>query len=109
MLRDISDRIAIEEENRRQARYVRLVHEVSATVHEARTIEAGLGAALGLIAKTMELPLGHFLPRPRKLCIDILEPIMPDDPAFADHRELSEAARQRIIAVPGAHACANPA
>ncbi len=61
VLRDISDRIAIEEENRRQARYVRLVHEVSATVHEARTIEAGLGAALGLIAKTMELPLGHFL------------------------------------------------
>ncbi len=45
------------------------------------------------------LPLGHFLPRPRKLCIEILEPIPPDDPAFADHRELSETARQRILAV----------
>ncbi len=44
------------------------------------------------------LPLGHFLPRPRRLRIDILEPILPDDPAFADSRQLAETARQRIIA-----------
>ncbi len=45
------------------------------------------------------LPMGHLLPRPRRLRIEILEPIQPDDPAFADHRELAEAARQRILAV----------
>lgn len=45
------------------------------------------------------LPHGHVLPRPRKVRIDILEPIAPDDPAFADHRELAETARQRILAV----------
>jgi PAS domain S-box-containing protein len=61
VLRDISDRIAIEEESRRQSRHVRLVHEVSAVVHEASTIEAGLEAALSLIAKTMNYSLGHFL------------------------------------------------
>jgi len=38
VLRDISDRIEVERESRRQARYVRLVHEVSAAVHEAETI-----------------------------------------------------------------------
>jgi len=61
VLRDISDRIAVEEENRRQSRYVRLVHEVSASVHEANTIESGLEAALSLIATTMNYSLGHFL------------------------------------------------
>ncbi len=61
VLRDISDRVGIERENRRQARYVRLVHEVSATVHEADTIDAGLEAALALVAQTMDLPLGQFL------------------------------------------------
>lgn len=61
VLRDISDRIEIEEENRRQARHVRLVHEVSATVHETTTIEHGLESALALIARTMEFPVGHFL------------------------------------------------
>ena len=45
------------------------------------------------------LPMGHALPRPRRLRIDILEPIRPDDPAFADHRQLGETARQRILAV----------
>jgi len=61
VLRDISDRIEVEEENRRQSRHVRLVHEVSAAVHEAETIEAGLEAALALVANTTDLPLGHFL------------------------------------------------
>lgn len=45
------------------------------------------------------LPMGHALPRPRRLRIDILEPIQPGDPAFADHRKLAETARQRILAV----------
>ncbi len=61
VLRDISDRIEIEEENRRQARHVRLVHEVSATVHETTTIEHGIQSALALVARTMEFPIGHFL------------------------------------------------
>jgi diguanylate cyclase (GGDEF)-like protein/PAS domain S-box-containing protein len=61
VLRDISDRIEIEEENRRQTRHVRLVHEVSSTVHDAPTIEHGLDASLALIASTMEFPVGHFL------------------------------------------------
>jgi len=61
VLRDITDRIAIERENERQARHVRLVHEVSATVHEADSIEGGLGAALALIAETMGFTMGHFL------------------------------------------------
>ncbi len=45
------------------------------------------------------LPMGHFLPRPRRLRIDILEPIQPDDPAFDNPRQLGEMARQRILAV----------
>jgi len=61
VLRDITDRIAIERENQRQARHVRLVHEVSATVHEADSIEGGLGAALALIAETMGFTMGQFL------------------------------------------------
>jgi len=61
VLRDISDRIEIEEENRRQARHVRLVHEVSVTVLEAETIEHGIEASLTLIARTMQFPVGHFL------------------------------------------------
>lgn len=61
VLRDISDRIEIEEENRRQARHVRLVHEVATVVHDAETIDHGVEKALALIAQTMEIPLGHFL------------------------------------------------
>ncbi|MCA9504031.1 MAG: EAL domain-containing protein [Spirochaetaceae bacterium] len=61
VLRDISERIEIEAENRRQARHVRLAHQVSAAVHEAETIESGLEAALALIARTMGYSLGHFL------------------------------------------------
>ena len=61
VLRDISDRIEVEEENERQAKHIRLVHEVSAAVHEADTIDAGLEAALARVANTMEVPLGQFL------------------------------------------------
>ena len=42
---------------------------------------------------------GHALPRPAPVRIDILDPILPDDPAFADHHRLAEATRQRILAV----------
>ena len=44
------------------------------------------------------LKLGHALLRPRPIRIDILPPIMTDDPAFADHRELAELARQQVLA-----------
>ncbi|MDX1515919.1 MAG: lysophospholipid acyltransferase family protein [Woeseiaceae bacterium] len=45
------------------------------------------------------MPHGDALPKPRPLAIDILQPIATDDPAFADPRQLAEAARQRILAV----------
>ncbi len=61
VLRDISDRIEVESENRRQAVYLRLVHEISAAVHEAETIELALGTALSLMAEVGEAPLGRFL------------------------------------------------
>lgn len=44
------------------------------------------------------LPAGRALPRPARLTVEILEPIPPDDAAFASHRELAETARQRILA-----------
>ncbi len=44
------------------------------------------------------LPAGHALPRPARLKVEILEPIAPTGAAFADHRTLAEAARQRILA-----------
>lgn len=61
VLRDISDRIEIEEENRRQARHVRLVHEVSSAVEEAPTIDHGIEAVVALIAQVLDFPIGHFL------------------------------------------------
>lgn len=45
------------------------------------------------------LPAGRFWPWPAKIRIDILPPIMPDDPAFENHRLLADTARQRILAV----------
>jgi 1-acyl-sn-glycerol-3-phosphate acyltransferase len=45
------------------------------------------------------LPSGHALPRPAPIRVDILPPILPDDPAFDDHHTLAETARQRILAV----------
>jgi len=42
---------------------------------------------------------GRALPRPVPVRVDILPPIMPDDPAFGDHHTLAELARQRILAV----------
>jgi 1-acyl-sn-glycerol-3-phosphate acyltransferase len=52
------------------------------------------------ISHTREMmPSGRNWPWPVRPRIDILEPIPPDDPAFADHRLLAEAARQRILEV----------
>ena len=45
------------------------------------------------------LASGQVLPRPSKIRIQILPPIPPDSPAFADHHSLAEAARQSILAV----------
>ena len=47
------------------------------------------------------LPSGRLWPAPRRLSIQVLQPISPDDPAFADNRQLAEAARQAIIAALG--------
>lgn len=45
------------------------------------------------------LPSERTLPRFSRLRIEILPPINPDDPSFAHHRQLANAARQRILAV----------
>ena len=42
---------------------------------------------------------GQVLPRPVPVRIEILPPILPDDPAFENHHALAEAARQRILEV----------
>lgn len=47
------------------------------------------------------LPSGRRLPRRAPLTIEILEPILPEDTAFAHHRLLAEAARARIAAAAG--------
>ena len=44
------------------------------------------------------MPSGRLLPAPCRLGVQVLPPIFPDDPAFADNRQLAEAARQAIIA-----------
>ena len=47
------------------------------------------------------LPSGRLWPAPCRLSIHVLPPISPVDPAFADNRQLAEAARQAIIAALG--------
>lgn len=44
------------------------------------------------------MPTGALLPRPARLSVFVLEPIVRGDPAFADHRRLAEEARQRVLA-----------
>ena len=54
------------------------------------------------IRNTREMmPSSRSWPWPYRPRIDILAPITPDDPSYADHRQLAEDARQRIIAVLG--------
>lgn len=45
------------------------------------------------------MPSGSILPKPRRLTIDILDPIPTSHPAFGDHRELALEARRRVLAV----------
>ena len=45
------------------------------------------------------LPAGRLLPRPVRPRVDILPPILPDDPAYKNHRLLAETARQSILAM----------
>jgi 1-acyl-sn-glycerol-3-phosphate acyltransferase len=45
------------------------------------------------------LPAGRVLPRRGDLQIDMLDALLPGDPAFRDSRVLAEAARQRILCV----------
>jgi 1-acyl-sn-glycerol-3-phosphate acyltransferase len=47
------------------------------------------------------MPSGRNWPWPVRPRIDILPPILPDDPAFADHRQLAETARRQILEVLG--------
>ena len=47
------------------------------------------------------LKSGRMLPRPRRIRIEFLAAIETDDPAFEDHRQLAEEARQRVLAVLG--------
>ena len=44
------------------------------------------------------LPAERILPRPGPIVIEILPPIYPGDPEYADGKRLAEAARQRVIA-----------
>jgi 1-acyl-sn-glycerol-3-phosphate acyltransferase len=44
------------------------------------------------------LGAGRALPRPAPIRIDVLAPILPDDPAYGNHHTLAETARQRILA-----------
>jgi 1-acyl-sn-glycerol-3-phosphate acyltransferase len=54
------------------------------------------------ISRTREMmPSGRNWPWPVRPRVDILPPIEPSDPAFADHRVLAETARQRILEVIG--------
>ena len=45
------------------------------------------------------MPSGRILPRPRRLTIDILEPIPTSHAAFGDHRALALEARRRVLEV----------
>jgi len=52
------------------------------------------------ISGTRELmPASRLWPWPVRPSFEVLPPITPDDPAFEDHRQLAEKARQQILAV----------
>jgi 1-acyl-sn-glycerol-3-phosphate acyltransferase len=61
-------------------------------------IKGGMPVVPIAIAGTREmLGAGRSLPRPAPIRVDILEPILPDHPAYGDHHSLAETARQRIL------------
>ena len=43
------------------------------------------------------LPAGRLLPRWNRITIEIMPPISPREPDFANSRKLAEASRQRIL------------
>jgi len=47
------------------------------------------------------LPAGRLWPWPVRPRFEVLPAIVPDDPSFANHRELAERARQQILAALG--------
>ena len=61
-------------------------------------IKGGMPVVPIAISGTREmLGAGSALPRPVPIRVDILPPILPDDPAYGNHHELAETARQRIL------------
>ena len=63
-------------------------------------IRGGMPIVPIAISGTREmLPAGRPWPWPVRPTFEVLQPIMPDDPAFASHKLLAETARQRILAV----------
>lgn len=63
-------------------------------------IKGGMPVVPIAISGTREmLGAGRALPRPVPIRVDILPPILPDDPAYGDHHSLAETARQRILSV----------
>jgi 1-acyl-sn-glycerol-3-phosphate acyltransferase len=61
-------------------------------------IKGGMPVVPIAISGTREmLGAGRALPRPVPIRIEILSPILPDNPAYGNHHELAEAARQRIL------------
>ena len=43
------------------------------------------------------LPMGRVLPMPGDLTVDVLDPVMPEHPAFGHHTTLAGEARRRIL------------
>jgi 1-acyl-sn-glycerol-3-phosphate acyltransferase len=63
-------------------------------------IKGGMPVVPIAISGTREmLGAGRKLPRPGPIRVDILPPILPDDPTYGDHHSLAETARQRILLV----------
>jgi 1-acyl-sn-glycerol-3-phosphate acyltransferase len=63
-------------------------------------IKGGMPVVPVGISGTREmLGANRKLPRPAPIRVDILPPILPDDPAYGNHHSLAEAARQRILGV----------
>ena len=63
-------------------------------------IKGGMPVVPIAISGTREmLGAGRKLPRPAPIHVNILAPILPDDPAYGDHHTLAETARQRILSV----------
>lgn len=61
-------------------------------------IKGGLPVVPIAISGTREmLGAGRALPRPGPIRVDILPPILPDDPAYGNHHTLADLARERIL------------